>query len=238
MSRRSPAPASATFDAVARGAQFRDRIAVVVKAPPDAIFRALREVRLPDMKLAWLLGEIRYLPSRFSGHMPRAVTTTPFFETLIDGGTLVLRDDAPRELITGSAAQLHKVNQAPRRFATREEFDTFVDPAHEKLFMSIRVAPTGRPGEWWLLLEHATLALSADSERRFARYWRLIKPLGAFVSWQLLRAVRRRAERTTTGAQRAVVLPSSTTRPVAAAPSRRSTRTPAPPRAPQRDARA
>ena len=202
MSRRSRIPASPLFDAVADGAQFRDRIAIVVKASAEAIFRALREIRLSDMKLAWLLGEIRYLPSRIGGHMPAVETKTPFFDMLIAGGTLMLCDDTPREVITGSAARLHRVNQAPRRFATREAFDAFTDPEHEKLFMSIRVAPAGRPGESWLVLEHATRALSSNAERKFARYWRIIKPLGAFVSWQLLRAVRRRAERAMVGAPR------------------------------------
>jgi hypothetical protein len=106
-----------------------------------------------------------------------------------------VRDDAPREVITGSAAQLHRVHQAPQRFANRAAFEAFDDPDHEKLFMSVRVAPTGRPGEHWLVLEHATRALSPLAERKFARYWRVIKPMGAFVTWQLLRAVRRRVER-------------------------------------------
>ena len=195
MTRRSPVPSSPAFEATARGATFRDRIAVVVKAPPEAIFQALHEVTLRDMKFAWLLGELRYLPSRLAGHMPAGDSSRPFMNTLIEGGTLIVRDDAPREVITGSAAQLHRVHQAPQRFANREAFEAFDDPDHEKLFMSVRVAPTGRPGEHWLVLEHATRALSPLAERKFARYWRVIKPMGAFVTWQLLRAVRRRAER-------------------------------------------
>jgi hypothetical protein len=72
--------------------------------------------------------------------MPEVEPTRSFLSLLIDGGTLILRDDSPQELITGSAAQLHRVNQAPRRFTSREAFDAFADPNHEKLFMSIRVA--------------------------------------------------------------------------------------------------
>ncbi len=200
MLRGSSIPASPAFDAVAHGAQFRDQIAIVVKASPDAIFRAVREITLSDMKLAWLLGEIRYLPSRLAGHMPAVDAKAPFFEILVAGGTLILHDDTPREVITGSAAQLHRVNQAPRRFPSREAFDAFADPEHEKLFMSIRVAPTDRPGESSLVLEHATLALSPDAAHKFSRYWRIIKPLGAFVSRLLLRAVRRRAEHAMVGA--------------------------------------
>ena len=169
MTRPSAVPASPAFDGIARGAQFRDRIAIVVQAPPATIFQALHEVALRDMKLAWALGELRYLPSRLFGHMPAVDSTRPFMSLLVDGGTFILRDDSPHELITGSAAQLHRVNQGPRRFATAEAFDAFDDPGHEKLFMSVRVAPTGRAGEHWLVLEHATRALSPRAERQFAR---------------------------------------------------------------------
>src|SRR4051812_35796048 len=115
MTRRLPVPSSPAFETAARGATFRDRIAVVVKAPPEAVFQALHEVTLRDMKFAWLLGELRYLPSRLAGHMPAGDSSRPFMNTLIEGGTLIVRDDAPREVIIGSAAQLHRVHQAPQK---------------------------------------------------------------------------------------------------------------------------
>jgi len=111
---RSAVLDSPAFESIACGAQFRDRIAVVVKASPKAIFQALHDVALRDMKLAWVLGEIWYLPSRLGGHLPPVESTRSFLSLLVEGGTLILRDDSPHELITGSAAQLHRVNQGSR----------------------------------------------------------------------------------------------------------------------------
>jgi hypothetical protein len=193
---RLPVSRSAAFDALSAGAQFRDQIAIVAHATPAAIFRALFHVSPEDMRLAWWLGEIRYLPARLIGRAPPADGRRPFLQTLIDGGTLLLRDDRTTEIVTGSAGQLHRiVDQAPVLFPDRAAFDTFDDPEHEKLFMSIRVAPTGAPGEQWLVLEHATRALSPAAERQFGRYWRVIRPMGAFVTRQLLKAIARLAER-------------------------------------------
>ena len=160
MRRRLPIPPIPEFDRFAQGAQFRDRIAVVVKASPGAILPGAARGGVAGHENRVGAREIRYLPSRLGGHLPAVDSTRSFLSLLVESGTLILRDDWPHELITGSAAQLHRVNQAPRQFTTREAFDAFADPDHEKLFMSIRVAPTGRPDEQWLVLEHATRALS------------------------------------------------------------------------------
>ena len=69
---RRSIPVSLAFEAFAHGAQFRDRIAVRAQAPPEAIFRAAREVTLGDMRLARLLGELRYLPARLAGRLRNA----------------------------------------------------------------------------------------------------------------------------------------------------------------------
>jgi hypothetical protein len=195
MHERPATTASRAFESITRRAQFRDRIAVRVTATPEAVFKALHEVTLPDMKLAWLLGEIRYLPVRLRGRRPVGDRHRPFFSVLIDGGTLVLVNDEPHEIITGSAGRLHQVlDQTPVPFTNRDAFERFDEPGYEKLFMCVRVLPSETPGTQWLVLDHATEALSADAERGFRRYWRVIKPAGAFVSRQLLKAVRDRAE--------------------------------------------
>ena len=189
-----PIPRSPEFDELAAGAQFRDLIAVRVAAEPEALFRALRVVTLADMPLARLVGGIRYLPTRLAGRLPRADTRKPFLSSIVEGGTLVLRDRTPREIITGSAGRLHRiVDQTPVLFPSRSAFDTFTDPDHEKLFMSIRVTDAGPDGTRWLVLEHATRALSPAAEKKFRRYWLFIRPGGAFVTRQLLSAIGRRA---------------------------------------------
>jgi hypothetical protein len=73
---RLPVSRSAAFDALSAGAQFRDRIAIVAHARPVAIFRALFQVSLEDMRLAWWLGELRYLPARFIGRAPPSTPST------------------------------------------------------------------------------------------------------------------------------------------------------------------
>lgn len=60
------------------------------------------------------------VPSRLLRRMPAVDSTQPLLSLLVEGGTVVLRDDSPHELITGSAGQLHRVDQAPPQCATRE----------------------------------------------------------------------------------------------------------------------
>jgi hypothetical protein len=192
---RPSIPVSPSFEELARSAQFRDRIAIRVKATPEAIFDAVRRVTLADMKLARMLGELRYLPGRLTGHPPATDTHRSFLAILEDSGTLLLEDRAPQEIILGSAGRLHQVvDQTPVRFTNAAAFHAFDAPDFEKLFMSLRVTPSTRPGEQLLVLEHATQPLSEAAERKFRGYWRVIKPSGAFVSAQLLKAIRARAE--------------------------------------------
>jgi hypothetical protein len=180
-------------------AQFRAGVSVRVNAPPEAVMRALHVVRLRDMPLARALGELRYLPGRLLGKpRPAAGQEAPFIQMLLESGTLVLERTATT-LITGSAGKYHQIaDQQPMRFGSPAELLSFENPDYQKLFMSIRAEPQGA-GASRLILEHWTLALSERSRRSFARYWIAIRPLGNFVSWLMLRAGKRIAERQHSG---------------------------------------
>lgn len=180
-------------------APFRDVIVVRCAAPPDVVMRAAHEVTLRDMPLAALLGRLRYLPSsraareRGRAHDP----DRSFLDQVARGpGSIVLHETA-NELVTGSVGRLHRIrDQEPVPLVSAEHFAAFRRPGYEKLAMSLRVA---RDGDRTLLsLEHRTQPTDADAHRRFARYWRVIRPGGAFVTRQLLEAIARRAERIAT----------------------------------------
>jgi len=177
--------------------EFRDVISVTVNATPAAIFEALSKVTANEMPVAKAMGTIRYLPGRILGRRNvEAGSAEPFMGVLLKTGTVVLAQEPDRELVVGSAGKYHQLlDQEPEPFTSAEEFHAFASPECQKLAMSIRVEATGTPGLNRLVLEHRTQALSEASGRRFRRYWRVIKPTGAFATKQLLWAIKRRAER-------------------------------------------
>jgi hypothetical protein len=201
---RAQAPPS-TLDGIVPETEFRDVISVTVNASSAAIFAALRNVTAEEMPVAKALGTLRYLPGRVLGRNNVAAGAgEPFIAALLKNGTVVLAETPDTELVTGSAGKYHQLlDQEPQPFTTAEEFHSFADPDCQKLVMSLRVEPTGTRGLNRLVLEHRTQALSDESRRRFRRYWRVIKPTGAFVTKQLLWAVKVRAERQGTDQERA-----------------------------------
>ena len=191
-------PPSLRLDAWAPDRSFADTIAVWVKASPLAAMRAFREVTPRDMPIAMWAGELRYLPARLTGRMreQKALRDEPFFEQLVRGGTVVLDEVPGEEVIVGSAGKLHQLrDQEPVAMTTPEDFVRFDAPEHQKLVMSVRVVREDPQRGTLLALEHRTVPLDARARDGFARYWTVIRPAGAFVTRQLLRAARRRAER-------------------------------------------
>jgi hypothetical protein len=185
------------IDQVLPDREFRGEVSVTVRASPETIFRALGEVTAGEMPVARALGELRYLPGRLRGRSPvEASAEESFIDELKRGGTVVLAEEPGREVVFGSAGKYHQVvDQEHVALSNADEFRDFDDPEYEKLVMAVTVSGTNVPGEAVLTLEHRTKPLSEDAKGQFARYWLVIKPVGNFVSKQLLLAVKKRAEK-------------------------------------------
>ena len=185
------------LDGVIARNRFTDQIEVTVMAAPAFIFRAFDEVMPSDMPVAALIGFIRYLPARLLGKgQPAPPTSQSFIQGIKSAGWVTLAEAPDSELVFGGAGKYHQfVDQEPACFSDRADFFTFSDPSYQKLAISVRVEPGAKSGENRLIMEHRTQPLSEHSRRQFARYWLVIKPMGAFVSRQLLLAVKKRAER-------------------------------------------
>lgn len=194
--RSSGEPAGSLIDLFLPESEFNGQVSVVIHAPPDVIFQALREVTLADMPLAKWIGELRYLPARLAGKMQEETQgSEPFMQLVLSGGTILLAEEPDRELVVGSVGKYH--NLADQQFAplaSPEEFVRFDHPDYQKLAMSFRVTGNDPVTGYRLTLEHRTHALSPAARWKFAFYWLGIKPGGNFVSWLMLRAIRRRAE--------------------------------------------
>lgn len=185
---------STRLDAWLPDAPFRDVITVRTAAPADVAMRAAWEVTPREMPIATALGTLRYLPGKLTGRGHEDLELDrSFLRGVVARGTVVL-EEHPREVLFGTIGRLHRIrDQEVVILRTPAELAAFGAPGHQKLVMSLRAIGM-EDGGCVLALEHRTAALDPDAERRFARYWRVIRPGGAIVTRQWLRAIARRAE--------------------------------------------
>jgi hypothetical protein len=187
-----PCP-SELLDGVLPDYEFRDTISLEVPSEPRRIMRALRELRLLDMRAAWLLGELRYLPQQLVHHGPAADRAQPFVALLRTGVATVVLAERPDELAFGSIGRLHGLTgQDLQPLTGAHAFREFGRPGFQKQAMSVKVTQL-EPGRCRVTVEHRVQALGLGARLWFGLYWLTIKPGGAFASWQMLRAIRTRA---------------------------------------------
>lgn len=177
--------------------EFRGAVSTVIHASPREIFQAVQEVTPSEMPLAIALGELRYLPVRLTGHpLLETPQVEPFIQTLLATGNSVLAEEPERELVIGSIGKFHQLtDQEFQPFQGADAFMDFNQPDFQKLAISFRLMGTDPTTGYRFTLEHRTHSLSPSSRQKFGFYWLAIKPGGNFLSWLLLQAIKRRAER-------------------------------------------
>ena len=161
----------------------------VAASPADAL-AAAKEATPGEMPLVRLLFGLRSLPALVTrrGGLPSA-KDRPLAEQMLEFGFVPLAD-APDELVFGFVGQPWKIfGGSMPRLRSAEDWLAFDEAGYVKAVMNFRA----RDG----MVETETRVRATDpaSSRRFARYWRVIRPGSGMIRRSWLRAIKRRAER-------------------------------------------
>jgi hypothetical protein len=168
--------------------EFDERHEIVVAAPPERVDRAVREVSLSDIPVARALWALRSLGR--GGRGP----ARPFLEQMgREAGALVVEDRPCGELVVGLTGQFWKIRggSAPRA-ANAEEFAAYDQADSCKAVMNFLLEPDG--GATRLSTVTRVHVPAPSSRRKFARYWRVIRPFSGLIRILMLRAIKQKAE--------------------------------------------
>jgi hypothetical protein len=168
-----------------------------VGAPPEETYRAIREADLRDPVISALFA-LRELPQRLGRRLrgegaPPAPPKITFGTITRDGPGWVVLDEAPgRELVIGSVGRFWQRDYGGRP-VTAEQFASFQEPGYAKLAIGFVLQPDVLGGTR-LRYEARTATTDAAAQRKFLRYWRLIRPGVALVMRSALHRIKLEAE--------------------------------------------
>ena len=165
------------------GYEFSERHRLAINAPSERIDLAVRAVSLTDMPLARMLWAVRRLGR------PYGDAARPFVAGALENA--VVLDDVPGEgIVLGLTGQFWRVRGGDRglRAQTAQEFNAYARPDACKAVIDFRIGPS------LLTTETRVHVPDPGSRRKFARYWRVIRPFSGLIRIMFLKAARRRAE--------------------------------------------
>jgi hypothetical protein len=158
------------------------RHAVIVDAPPDRTFEAVRSLDLAGSAVTRILLLGRGLLWR--GHLD--------IDQLLGRGFLLLGEDAPRELVLGLVARPWTPLGGVRRDLDPDGFRAFDRPGYAKAGWNFTVEERGSGSR--VRTETRVHCTDERSRRAFARYWGLIGPFSGVIRREALHSIRERAE--------------------------------------------
>lgn len=165
----------------------------VIAASPEAVRRAVREVKGKEIALARLLFGIRMLPGRLLGRrMPERDDEKTILDSALASGFILL-SESPDEIVLGVVGQFWKLTGEIVRLSGPEEFLAFSREGYAKGAVDFTLEELA-DGRVRLRTETRVLPLGRGTARRFGLYWMVVQPGSAVLRRTWLAAIRRRAE--------------------------------------------
>ncbi|MEV0084858.1 hypothetical protein [Saccharopolyspora sp. NPDC050642] len=196
--RQPPDAASAEWEVTERSVNVDDFAArydagavehLVVDAPPEAAYRALRHLDLLTIgsRTADLAMWVRGLPERLERRVPARVPTRLSYDDLCARGDWVLLGERPGQEVVFGAVGRFWTPIVRMEEVTAEEFAEYGKPGQGKIVASFSVRPYGRRSS--LATYDIRVTLDDPITRRiFTLYWRTVSPFVKSIMRATLRA--------------------------------------------------
>ena len=156
-----------------------------VDAPVESVYASLMAADLRRPFIIRLLTTLRSLPSRLSGLPPEHEPVT--LRTAHVAGFTLLGEEPPREVVVGTEGRFWHL--VPDMCAADEvAFDRPVPTGVARAVWNFTVEPRG-DFRSSLRTETRIKCGDEDSRRRFARYWRLVRPGSGLIRRAILAQV-------------------------------------------------
>jgi len=170
-----------TFDAI-------ETHSIVVGAGPERSYLAIHSFDLADSWLSTVLLSIRRgRPTR----PPRLCIG----DILRRGGFVLLAEEPGREIVLGTVGRFWRMFGGGVRIQA-SEFASYASPGTAKSAINFRVEPLA-DGRTRVSTQTRVLCIDEPARRAFRRYWRIIAPGSALIRLEMLRLIKRDAERAT-----------------------------------------
>ncbi|HEU4954051.1 MAG TPA: hypothetical protein VFT28_05730, partial [Gemmatimonadales bacterium] len=180
-----------------------------VRAPAAVTYASARELDLRRSRLIQGLFRARQL--LMGGRTAAAGTDRSFLDEMQALGWQVLAEEPGRELVMGAVTQPWLADVVFRGVPPGE-FAGFREPNYVKIAWTMCVTPRG-DGTSVFSTETRAVATDPAARARFRPYWTLASPGIVLIRWEMLRLVKRGAERAGRDADRPVsAAPPSTRR--------------------------
>jgi hypothetical protein len=169
----------------------REHHQATVRAPAAVTYAAARQL---DLRRSPLIGGLfRARQLLMGGRAAPASTAGSFLDEVQALGWRVLVEEPGRELVMGAVTQPWLADVVFRGVPP-EDFAAFEEPDYVKIAWTVGVTPR-HDGSSVFRTETRALATDPESRARFRRYWTLVSPGIVLIRWEMLRLVKREAER-------------------------------------------
>ena len=172
--------------------QFREHHQTLVASTPEILFQSVQDMDFKQSPLIRPLFQIREIPGRIINRRSREPGLGHTLKDMIRMGFIPLADEPPRETCLGVVGRFWRpipdLVQMPG-----DQFKHFDDPSYAKAVMNFLVTSLD-DSTCRLTTETRVCCPDKAAQRKFRRYWTMIRPFSGLIRKEMLKIAKQSAE--------------------------------------------